>query len=176
MKGLSAVIDALREQVAASPSVQRIWAWYDAASPRDQRIVLTLGAAVAALLALFLLVLPAYDFSRSAQQDYRAQVNTLAWMEANRHLATARSSAPGRGDETLLTAATQTAAAMSLTIRRYEPAGENGLNLWLEGVPFAQTMLWLELLERERGIATAEFSARRRAEPGLVDVRVVLEG
>lgn len=173
MNRVTGMFAALRERMSTHESVQRLWAWYDAASPRDQRLALVLAAVGAGLIALLLLILPAHDFSRDAQQAYRQQIDTLGWMEANSQLVRA---AEGRGDDALLTVATQTAAAMNLAIRRYEPAGESGLNLWLENVPFAQIVLWLELLERERGVATAEFSARRRGEPGQVDVRVVLEG
>lgn len=169
--------DRARERTAASELGQRTWAWYEAATPREQLYVKLGAAVVAALLAWLLVVSPLQRFSDSARADYRQQRETLAWMQANRHRV---SSVPARAARTpgdsLLGIANQSARAAGLSFRRYEPNGENGLNLWLEGVPFNQLTLWLQGLERDYGVAATELSVNRRGEPGLVDARIVVEG
>lgn len=172
MNGWRKTLDGLRESVAASSLGQRIWAWYELASVREQRAVQIGAVLLLGLLLALVVVLPLHDFRQAAQRDYRDAVETLGWMEANRHLVGERRNV---SDEPLLATATRTARDADIDIRRYEPAGESGLNLWLENVPFAAVVRWLETLELEHGVATADLIVRRRPSAGRVDVRVVLE-
>lgn len=174
MNRLTVQFDLLRERLAASEPIQRAWARFETSTPAQQHAMRAAAVTLGAILVCLLVLWPLHNFSETAQQRYRAQLDTLAWMQANRHLV--RSGGGSRtSDDSLLSIATRTASAMGLDIRRYEPAGTTGLNLWLENVPFEQSVLWLEMLEREQQITTTEFFASRRGE-GRVDIRVVLEG
>lgn len=168
------VFERLRERIAASPSGQRIWGYYEAAAPREQVAMLVGAAAVALLLIWLLIVAPLHAWSRDARAEYAQQRDTLAWMEENRHRVggtVVSERAPG---EALLTLANRTAANHRINFRRYEPVGSNGLSVTLEGIPFTALVQWLGELERS-GVVTSELSVRKRDEPGLVDARIVIE-
>lgn len=169
--------EILRDRVAAHALTQKLWTRYEAAAPREQLALRVLGGFLAALLVLLLVVLPLHRFNSDAIAAYRAQQDTLTWMQSNRALIGSSSSGAARkpGDS-VLTLANQSARNLGLSFKRYEPNGERGLNLWLEQVPFDQVVKWLDVLERDYGVIAVDFSASRRNEAGLVDVRLILQG
>lgn len=168
--------ERLRERIAASELAQRLWARYEVAAPREQAAVKLIGVLLGLLLVFGAIVAPLHRYHADARADYRQQQETLAWMQANRALAGAAGSGPSRpAGESLLALANRSARAGGLAFKRSEPAGDRGLNLWLERVPFNQVVAWLGQLEREHGVVASEFAASRRAEPGIVDVRVTLQ-
>jgi general secretion pathway protein M len=168
--------EGARDRIAATATAQRIWAWYESATPREQLYLKVGAAAVGALLIWLLVLSPLMTFGERARADYLQQRETVAWMQANRHRVGGPAAQPRAPGESLLGIANQTARAVGLSFRRYQPTGDNGLNLWLEGVPFNQLMPWLETLELEHGVVANELTITRRDEPGLVDARIVLEG
>jgi general secretion pathway protein M len=169
--------EILRDRVAAHALTQKLWARYEAAAPREQLAVLILGGFVLVVMVLLLVVLPLHRFNSDAIANYHAQQDTLAWMQSNRAQIGASNSGNARkpGDS-VLTLANQSARTLGLSFKRYEPNGERGVNLWLEQVPFDQVIKWLDALERDYGVIAVDFSASRRNETGLVDVRIVLQG
>lgn len=175
MNSLGEWLELLRERIAAHPLTQQLWARYELAAPREQLALRVLGLFLAAMLLVFAVIVPLHQFHAGAIADYRAQQDTLKWMESNRGAITA-GGAPRKPVDSVLTVANQTARAQGLNFKRYEPNGERGLNLWLEQVPFDQVVRWLEVLEREYGVVAADFSASRRDEAGLVDVKLNLQG
>jgi general secretion pathway protein M len=168
--------EQLRERIAASDLAQRLWARYEVATPREQLTLKILGGAVAVLLVFVFIVIPLHSYHSGARADYLQQTETLAWMQANRPLVGTATAGKGRPEgESLLSLANQSARDAGLSFKRSEPAGERGLNLWLEKASFNQVVAWLGQLERDYGVVASELSASRRDEPGLVDVRVTLQ-
>jgi general secretion pathway protein M len=176
VKMLHALLEDVRNWIASTLLAQRLWAHYETASPREQLSLKVLGGFLAIVALLLLVIMPLHHFNADAIADYRAQQETLQWMQANRSAignSTLKPRAPG---DSLLTLANQQARNFGLTIRRYEPSGDKALTMTLEQVPFNRVVQWLDALEREHGITAVEFNASRRNEPGMVDVRVVLQG
>ena len=168
--------EQIRERIAASELAQRAWARYEVAAPREQFAVKVIGILLAVFLVFGLVIMPLHNYHSESRAAYQQQTETLAWMQANRGLVSNNSAAKARPEgESLLSLANQTAHASGLSFKRSEPAGERGLNLWLEKVPFNQVITWLGQLERDYGVVTGELSASRRDEAGLVDVRVTLQ-
>lgn len=177
MKFVDNLLEQLRDRIAATVPAQKLWAYYETAAPREQIALKSLGVFLSLVIILLLVILPLHRFSSGAIADYRAQRETLQWMQNNRasinNNATQKQREPG---SSLLTLANQGARDFGLAFKRYEPNANQGLNLWLEQVPFNQVVKWLEALERDYGIVAVEFTASRRDEAGVVDVRVVLQG
>jgi general secretion pathway protein M len=175
MSAFNDLLERLRNEVASTVLAQKIWARYETAAPREQLAAKILGAFLAFVLALLLVVLPLHRFNSNAIADLRAQQDTLAWMQSNRGAIGAGTQKPRAAGDSLLTLANQGARNFGLSFKRYEPNGD-GLNLWLEQVPFNQVVKRLDALQRDYGVIAIEFSASKRDEPGMVDVRVTLKG
>jgi general secretion pathway protein M len=168
--------EQIRERIAASELAQRAWARYEVAAPREQFAVKVIGVVLAVLLVFALVIMPLHRYHSEARAAYEQQTETLAWMQANRGLVHSGSAAKARPEgESLLSLANQSARGVGLSFKRSEPAGERGLNLWLEKVPFNQVIAWLGQLEHDYGVVASELSASRRDEAGMVDVRVTLQ-
>lgn len=176
MKMLHRMLEAIRDWVASTLLAQKLWAHYEAAAPREQLSLKILGGFLALVLVLLVVIFPLHQFNANAIANYRAQQETLAWMQANRGAVSASTLKPRAPGDTVLTLANQQARNFGLSVRRYEPSGDSALTMALEQVPFNRVVQWLDALERDYGIIAVEFSASRRDEPGMVDVRVVLQG
>lgn len=175
MSALHDLLERVRTEVASTVLAQRIWARYESAAPREQLAVKILGVVLLFVLALSLVVLPLHRFNTNAIADWRAQQDTLIWMQSNRGAIGSDTQKPRAAGDTVLALANQSARNLGVTIKRYEPSGQ-GLNIWFEQVPFTQVVKWLEVLQRDYGVIAIEFSASKRDEPGMVDVRVTLKG
>lgn len=175
MSVVNDLLERFRNELASTVFAQRIWARYETAAPREQMILKILGAFLLAVAALTLVILPLHRFNTDAIADLRAQQDTLAWMQNNRGAIGADPQKARSANDSLLTLSTQGARNLGITFKRYEPSGD-GLNIWLEQVPFNQVVKWLETMQRDYGITAVEFSASKRDAPGMVDVRVTLKG
>jgi general secretion pathway protein M len=176
MKIVDDLLEQLRNRMAESTPGQKLWAYYETAAPREQIALKALGIFLSAVLILLLVILPLHHFNSGAIADYRAQRDTLQWMHDNRAGISSDTQKQRAPDASLLTLANQSARNFGLVFKRYEPNANQGLNLWLEQVPFNQVVKWLEELERTSGVVAIEFTATRRDEAGVVDVRIVLQG
>lgn len=174
MSALHDLLERARNEVASTVLAQRIWARYETAAPREQLAVKIVGVVLLFVLVLLLVVLPLHRFNADAIADLRAQQDTLTWMQNNRGAIGSDTQKTRASGDTVLALANQNARNLGLSIKRYEPSGQ-GLNLWLEQVPFSQVVKWLEALQRDSGIIAVEFSASKRDEPGMVDARVTLK-
>ncbi len=176
MKFVNDLLEQVRDRVAASVPAQKLWAYYETAAPREQNALKVLGIFLSLLLILMLVIMPLHRFNSGAIADYRAQRDTLQWMQDNRAAIGSGALKQREPGASLLSIANQSARNFGLAFKRYEPNANQGLNLWLEQVPFNQVVKWLAALEHDYGIVAVEFTASRRDEAGIVDVRVVLQG
>jgi general secretion pathway protein M len=176
MSVLHTLLENIRDRVASTLLAQKLWAHYEAASAREQLSLKLLSAFLGLVAIVLLLILPLHRFNTNAIADYHAQQETLNWMQANRAAigsSTLKQRAPS---DSLMTLANQQARNFGLAVKRYEPSGDKSLSMSLEQVSFNRVVQWLETLERDYGIIAVDFTATRRDEPGMVDVRVVLQG
>jgi general secretion pathway protein M len=146
------------------------------AAPREQLALRVLGGFLLLAFLATLVLLPLHRFNADSIAAFQAQQDTLAWMQANRAAIGTAANTQRKPGDSVLTLANQSARELGLAFKRYEPSGERGLNLWLEQVPFDQVVKWLAILERDYGVIAVDFSASRRDEAGLVDVRLILQG
>lgn len=176
MTVLHSLLENVRNRIAATLLAQKLWAHYESASPREQLSLKVLGAFLAVVILLLLVIMPLHRFNTTAIADYRAQQETLSWMQANRSAIGSSTLKPRAQGDTLQSLANQQARNLGLAIQRYEPSGDKAVTMTLQLVPFNRVVQWLDVLERDYGIVAIEFTASRRDEPGMVDVRVVLQG
>ncbi|MDB6062861.1 MAG: hypothetical protein JWM78_2964 [Verrucomicrobiaceae bacterium] len=175
MKTFNALLERFRNEVASTLLAQKLWARYETAAPREQLALRLLGIFFLIVLLLLVVVLPLHRFNTASIADFRAQQETLAWMQTNRDAIGSDSQKPRAPGDSLMAIANQSARNAGLSFKRYEPNGE-ALNLWLEQVPFNQVVKWLDALQRDYGVTAVDFTASKRDEAGVVDIRVTLKG
>ena len=77
-------------------------------------------------------------------------------------------------DRPLANVITDSVAAFQLTIRRLEPEGPR-VRVVLEDAPFDAVILWLDAVQRDRGLRVSEIEITRRPAPGVVNAVLALE-
>jgi len=165
----------LASRVMASDVGQRALAFYEQLGDRDRTAVRWLGWFGAATIGYLTAVSPLLERLESSSRRLESERAMLAWLQAHDQ-GGAAGSTPHASDEPLATVVNTTAEKAGLAIRRYEPSGEDGVKLWLEGAAFDALIKWLFLLEGSHGIRASEFTIEREAEPGKVSVRMTLRG
>lgn len=166
----------LASRVMASDAGQRLLAFHDQLGERDRLALRGLGWFGAAVLLYTLLVSPLLAHVESAERRLQNEMELLSWLRAHDTVAGGAASPAASGEEPLATVVNSTAEEGGLAIRRYEPAGDDGVRLWMEGANFNALVKWLFLLEGTHGIKASEFSIEREADPGKVSVRITLRG
>lgn len=158
----------------ASDAGQRVLGWYDTLGDRDRLALRLLGAFFGVLVLYVLLLAPAIGQGDRAWGRLQQERELLAWLRA--HQSEVSAGGAQAREQPVATVVNSSAQEHQLTIRRYEPAGENGIRVWLEGAEFNAVVKWLYQLEGSFGVRAAEFTVERDAQPGRVNARLTLQG
>ncbi len=148
---------------------------------RERALVLA-GALILALALAWVWIWEPLTRARETQAARIAQHKSLlAWIEAAEPLATRlRQMQPPQGiadGRSLIGLVDQTARAAGLagSLQRIEPAGENEVQVWLEGAEFPALMNWLVVLGARHAIGADPFHAERSDQAsGRVRARLTL--
>jgi len=159
----------------------KIQAYLDGLNPRERRLVIGGG--------IFLLVFVLYQLTwapfANGVADMQTKVNKqqqdLLWMQ--QAAQEVRSLQGGSGSRrpvhtgSLLGLIEKTARQRGLgsSIRKVQPEGQNGVRMWLDKVSFDAVMTWLDELQLKQGVMLSSFSAERIAQPGRVNIRMLVE-
>lgn len=170
------------ENFKRMPLLQKLTAFYDQLSTRDQRALQVLALAFAVTVAYLGVWRPISDFRAEAMADMESSRELLEWVRSQETAARAvaeMDSEPGQqgslGDANLLKTVTDSADSSGMPLQRFEPSGDDAMRIWLEDVPFTDLTQWLAHLESKYGIAVDQASLDRADDPGLVDANITLE-
>jgi general secretion pathway protein M len=169
-------VEDLASRVMASDAGQRLLGVYDQLGERDRMALRGLSWFAAAVLVYLAAISPLVAHVDSALRRLESEQALLSWLKSHDPAATGASTVIAQRDEPLATIVNATAEEGGLAIRRYEPSGEDGVRVWMEGASFNAFVKWLYVLEGTHGIRAAEFNIERENEPGKVSVRITLRG
>ena len=155
--------------------------WWQQLNSRE-RALLTGGTALLVVLLLYVLLWEPFRASgqrlRQAVAEQRAE---LAWMRQSvQELQQLGSNATTQASagRSLLTVVDQTARAAGLgaSLKRLVPQGDDQISVQLDAVAFNALLNWLLKLEREQRLTLINLNVDRTGSPGLVNVRIILQG
>lgn len=165
----------LASRVMASDAGQRLLAFYDQLGERDRVALRGLAWFSAAVLGYLVAVAPLVARLDVSVRRLESEQALLAWLKSHDERGVTAAVSPA-SDEPLATVVNSTAEESGLSIRRYEPSGEDGVRVWMEDTNFNALVKWLFLLEGTHGITASEFTVERGQDPGKVSVRITLRG
>lgn len=156
--------------------------WLESLESRE-RMLLAAGAALLALLLIYVLVLaPIRTDYQQLKKSVTEQQATAAWMQESAQIIQSLGSsdggaARGLGGRSLLSVTDATARASGLgpALKRVEPEGGNSVRVWLEGASFDVFIKWLVTLNNQHGVAASSVTLERNEAAGQVDARLTLE-
>jgi general secretion pathway protein M len=150
-----------------------------------ERRTLTVGAvALAVILYVFVIWLPAHRNAEALEERLAQQRVLLAWMQQAAAEAQTLKGATGGvqrqdlGDQNLFSFIDKNAreAGLGEAIRQVEPTNDQRVRVSLQRASFDTVIGWLANLKMRYGVEVNQLGLRRGADPGLVDVQLVLEG
>jgi len=159
----------------------KIQAYLDGLNPRERRLVIGGG--------IFLLVFVLYQLTwapfANGVADMQTKVNKqqqdLLWMQqAAQEVRSLQGGSGGRrpvhtGSLLGLIEKTARQRGLGSSIRKVQPEGQNGVRMWLDKVSFDAVMTWLDELQLKQGVMLSSFSVERIAQPGRVNIRMLVE-
>lgn len=164
-------------------AVQAMWLnvrqRYEALPSNDRRALLIMGGAIA-LTVLYFSLSGTRDYQQSAIARFQRSSEDSRWISLNlpqmRNLANAAAQPDNAGspDASLINRATTSAKPFGIVFKRFQPEGETGLRLWIEGAEFDQLIRWVAALEQQH-IQLDQLDIDKQAKlSGVVDARVLL--
>lgn len=159
-----------------------IAAWWNGLAAQERR-VLAVGGAVAALLLLWALLWhPLVQRRAELEREVERQREELAFVRtgateiARRH-ATGVQAGGQRAGKSLLALADATARSGGLgdALKRVEPAGAKTVKVAFESARFDALAGWIEALAGSYGVEATELSVDRADGIGIVNARVTLQ-
>ncbi|GAA3979206.1 type II secretion system protein M [Allohahella marinimesophila] len=165
-----------------SPALRSARANYLNLSRRDQLAVQLLAIAVAGFLVYALIWRPIADYADTAEAAALQEKAALVWMKENEAKARSIASTLGGGDtsaglpqgQSLISVIGNSARNFDLELQRFEPRGEDQVNVWLDKIEFNQMMLWLETLREQSGIVVSQINVDRTDVSGQISARISL--
>jgi len=158
--------------------MKQIRQWLDGLAPRERNLVYAAAALLGIAVVYFAVVLPVTSAARHREARIVQKTSDLAWMQqvAPQVVAAAAAGGAVASDESLVVLVDRTAreSGIGSSIRDQTPAGQNGLQLRLEGAPFDLLMAWLANLQQQHGVRVDGAIIGAANAPGLVNANLTL--
>ena len=157
--------------------------WYAGLAGRDRLALQILAAALLLFVLFYVVYQPALEYRERARTASEDAYGNLLWMQSHADDARRLSALTGAGSagrfdpsagQSLLSVAGSEASRFGLTLQRFEPRGEDRINVWLDDVPFDAMMRWLQALQQTHGIRIEQISVDRGDVPGIIRARLSL--
>ena len=150
---------------------------YAGRDPSEQRIILGLTIAVAAVLIWMLIWQPVQNWSESAQQRHERAQGLLEWMQANEQQARdnpPQTRAAGPAEGRLLTVASRTAEQVGLKLASVQQQSAGGVSVVLQKQAFNDVMEWADLLQNTHQVQITTAGVDADNLSGRVNARLSL--
>ncbi|HSG62466.1 MAG TPA: type II secretion system protein M [Pseudomonadales bacterium] len=148
--------------------------WFHAQSSRDQVAIVALALALLLYIVVGLIYQPLQAKQQQLVLANQAASEDLQWMlgaAAKIKMAPAQKTKNASGGS-LSQVIDSSVRRAGLTMKRFQPSGDNQAQVWLENVPYTATMTWLNELEVERGYRIESASVTAASQSGTVNVRI----
>lgn len=155
------------------------------ALPANDRRALLLMFAVIGLLLVYLSITVSRSYQQSAIVRYKDMKEDVSWIALNenvlKQIAVGETQAKGTvtpaaqgSDASLINIATTTAKPFGIAFKRFQPEGDAGLRLWIEGAEFDKLLRWVAILKQQNISLDQLDIDRLEKQQGMVDARVLV--
>lgn len=174
---LEPVLSPVKEMLR--PLLTRAENWFYKLESRDRNALLALTLFLGVAILYYGIWFPVSNGLAKAEEDYRAQVELIAWMKAHEDEAKAVGSSlsSGGGQQvagSLYALVNNVARQKSISLKRYEPDGDDKLRVWLENVSFNHFVSWIQVLVN-KGLVVSNVSVEGRDTGGKINAKVIFK-
>jgi general secretion pathway protein M len=157
--------------------VETLINWFEAQTPRDQRLAAGTAVVLAVLLILAIFV-PLDTSVARAQARVQHKESDLAWMQsvAPRLAAAGAAVTAPTSQRSLIVVIDSSAreSGLGAALNSSEPSGPGALRVRLDKAPFDTLVAWLARLSQQNGIRVESATIDAAGPPGLVNAGLVL--
>ena len=145
-------------------------------SPRDRRTLL-IGGVIAAILLVFVVVLPLDRSVSHLHQAVAKKQADLVWMRSAAPEIAAAGPVRGHSGESLIVIVDSSARESGLggSLAGSQPSGRGSLSVQLEKAPFDALIGWLARLSQQNGVQIESATIDTAGQPGTVNASLVLK-
>ncbi len=152
---------------------------FDMMSSREQLLLKLMFVALLMVLAYAVMWRPAQAYMQSAEAQLQQAQELVALIHKNQSVLRSRSASSGSNtaaldSQQLVSSVTNMARQHQLTLKRFEPSGENKVKVWVDDVPFNNMIAWLTQLHESLGIRVELVTIEKQDTEGRVTARLTL--
>lgn len=152
--------------------------WEDLDS-REQLSLKVLSIVLACFIAYFAVWQPAKNYMSSEYASLEQSQELLQLIRNNRQkLASvgqrSNNQPAAMNSQQLVSTVTNLAKKNALSLKRFEPSGDNKVKVWLEDAPFDKMVEWLAQLEKNLKVRVEQISVEKEDAPGMISARLTL--
>lgn len=152
---------------------------WEALEAREQQSLKLLVCALVLFLAYFALWVPAKSYMETSHRLLDERAELLGLVQSSRSvLAQGSSNSANSGailnSQQLVSTVTNLAKKQKLSLKRFEPSGDNKVKVWVEDVSFDVLVSWLSALETSVSVKVEQISVEKQDRPGVVSARLTL--
>ena len=164
-----------------NPSVLNLLRQYEALPPRDRSALKLLFATALVLLLYFAAWAPAQAYMDQAKSDLEYNQGIVELISTNRSVLASSSRSGGSGtnkapldSQQLVSKVTNMAKRGGVTLKRFEPSGDNKLKVWVDDAAFDKFVKWLVTLDKTLGVKVEQITIEKDDAQGHVSARMTL--
>lgn len=145
-------------------------------SARDRRTLL-IGGAIAAILFVFVVILPLDRNVSHLQSQVAGKQADLVWMRSAAPEIAAAGPVRSNSGESLIVIVAESARESGLggSLAGSEPSGQGSLRVQLRTAPFDALVGWLARLGQQNGVEIESATINSAGQPGMVNASLVLK-
>jgi general secretion pathway protein M len=151
--------------------------WFNAQSPRDQRVAL-IGAVIGLIVLVLAIFVPLDTSVARASARVQHKESDLAWMRmVAPQLAAAGAAVTAPTSQRSLIVVIDSSAresGLGSALNSTEPGGPGALRVRLDKASFDTLVAWLAKLSQQNGIRVQDATIDAAGPPGLVNAGIVL--
>ncbi|NQY27212.1 MAG: type II secretion system protein M [Piscirickettsiaceae bacterium] len=152
--------------------------WWQTLVIREKQMVAALAVVIIFLLFQVMIIGPLYQGRENATHSLDKQVELLQWMQDKTLLAKQlqqQNPLPKMiGAQSISQRINSTAKRAKIDISRFQTAGSDNVQVWLEQVEFSTLLLWLETMQKKHGVQVESIAISETSKSGRVSVRATL--
>lgn len=167
------------EKLSRNPTIASALQWYESQTPRDQLIVKCVALFVVLVILYLSTWAPAKSYMDDGVRALESRKDLLALVQENRTTLkrmaqSSASSAPTLDSQQLVSSVTNLAKRSGLSLKRFEPSGENQVKVWVDEASFDKLVSWLGALKKSLNVSVDQISLEVEDEPGRISARLTL--
>ena len=162
-----------------SPIITSAKSKWEALGEREQLSLKVMAVALLLAIAYFALWLPAKTYMENTERLMEERIELLSLVQSSRSVLAQSTATASSGEslnsQQLVSTVTNMARTQKLSLKRFEPSGDDKVKVWVEDVSFDLLVAWLASLDKSVNVKVEQISVEKQDKPGVVSARLTLK-